>query len=178
MTCRFKKGDRVEIVDKTFMEGRYGTVKRGGKKPTVIIDGGECVVKLSARYFKHSSHPKPKDEVKTRMDNWSVKNYKVKRNKGEPPCFECVIYYNQHPSIIASNDGFGTPNTYIPHRNREGYVAKFKQDVSRWCDTFSKVIIRKPDELWIDWKVNHEKYGVTAENYLEKVGNETKEFAL
>jgi len=69
-TMTFKKGDRVEFLIND--ETKYGVVFRGGKKPTVYLDGGAKSVTGGAGAFRYSDHPLPADEPSV-MDKWTIR---------------------------------------------------------------------------------------------------------
>ena len=157
-----KKGDRVVFVIDG--ETKYGVVFRGGKKPTVYLDGGEKSVTGHADLFHLSAHPLPADEP-SMMDDWDVVRYKDFGNGYETPSFEARISYKGECVLVASNHGTGGPNDY--HGDR-ALINQLATDAKAWGEQFGYPYDFEVEDTWVEWAGRERKYGVLAVDYLKE----------
>lgn len=157
----FKKGDRVEFVQDG--ETRYGVIFRGGKKPTVYLDGGEKSVSGGAGAFNYSNQPLPTDEPSV-MDKWTIKSYKDHGNGEETPSFTAEIKLNDEWVLTARNHGTGGPNNYYGDR---ALTDQLVADAKAWGTQFGYPYDFEVEDTWVEWAARKKIYGVLAVNYFK-----------
>lgn len=161
-----KKGDRVEFDRGNGPE--YGIVFRGGKNPTVYLDGGETAVKGPAGAFKPSNHPLPKDEPSV-MDKWDVKSYKDTGFGEETPQFQAEITLNGKVVIIASNEGMGGCNRYHPAKGaNRSVIDQLVADAKAWGKQFGYPYDFEVEDTWVEWAGREKIYGKKAVDYFKE----------
>ncbi len=161
---KISKGDRVEVTAKNG-EVLTGTVIRGGKSVTAVVDGGETQVKAPAACFRRSDKPVPASPPSV-MDKWGVKGYWQITGHGDTPTFHAKMTLDGKVVGEAMNDGHGGPNDYL---FADGTLrARFLADCQTWANQFSPAgtAIPEPDSMWLDWHVHARPFGRTAEAYL------------
>lgn len=167
---KIRKGDRVEITAKNG-EILHGTVIRGGKTVTAVIDGGETQVKGPATAFRPSDKPVPAPPESV-MDKWAIQSYREIKGHGDTPTFHAEITLNGEVVGQAMNGGHGGPNDY--HFRDRALRSRFLNDCRQWAEQFtpgSRNII-EPDSVWLDWYVSDRPFGKTAEACLADLTEE------
>jgi len=174
-----KKNDRVEWSDED------GSVKTGtvsvvravpGRldivKVFVIVDGGKFKVSGSSMLFRPSSVALPVDQPSA-MDKWGVKSYRC-IGVDDTPIFTCKITLNGKNVGSAKNGGYGGPNEHwfdtVQIRD------SFFSDLKLWWEQFGGRSVYSVDDLWLDWFVNHKKFGQTAQEYISEFNNSMAQF--
>jgi len=162
-----KKGDRVEFERGNGIE--YGVVFRGGKKPTVYLDGGATSVKGSAGCFTISTHPLPVDEPSV-MDKWGIKSYKDSGFGEETPAFRAEITLNGKVVIYARNQGVGGCNIYNrdPKNPVDGVLDRLTADAIVWGKQFGYPYDFEVEDTWVEWAGREKMYGKTAAEYFKE----------
>ena len=163
-----KKGDRVEfIMSEQPGDFLYGVVSRGGKKPTVYLDGGIKTVTAPAKCFTRSNHPIPADEPSI-MDNWDVKNSKD-FDTGRGVGFAANITLNGKVVLFSNNLGNGGCNVYRPVGQTPVYniVNTFKDDAKAWAKQFGSRRTLEIEDSWMLWATYYKPYGMTAVDYFK-----------
>src|SRR3546814_17090244 len=147
----FRKGDRVEYDDAG--RTRFGTITKGGKNVTVILDGGEYRVTGPATAFKPSAEPLPQDPPH-QMDDWDVVGYKEFRQMSqEPTAFDAVITFTGERVLNDRNRGTGVSKIY--HRT-EGAETPLNDhlgaDAKKWglAHCLSDTGHFQPGEPWLN----------------------------
>ncbi len=158
----FKKGDRVEWIQGP--ETKYGVIFRGGKRPTIYVDGGEKTVSGPASAFNYSDHPMPTDEPSV-MDDWDVVRYKDFGNGEETPSFEARISYKGECVLVASNHGTGGCNNY--HGDR-ALINQLEADAKAWGKQFGYPYDFEAHDTWVEWAGRERKYGKLAVDYFKE----------
>src|SRR3546814_165771 len=127
----FRKGDRVEYDDAG--RTRFGTITKGGKSVTVILDGGEYRVTGPATAFKPSAEPLPQGPPH-QMDDWDVVGYKEFRQMSqETTAFDAVITFKGERVLNARNSGTGGSNIYHRTEVAEALINdRFEADAKQW----------------------------------------------
>lgn len=163
-----KKGDRVEWIQGP--ETKYGVVFRGGKRPTVYVDGGIHSVKGAAGAFSLSNHPLPADEPSV-MDKWDVKSYKDYGMGEETAHFQATITLNGKVVIYARNQGCGGCNMYTPIYGGvdRSILDDFAADAKAWGEQFGSPYDFEMTDTWLDWAANEKIYGKKAVDYFKKM---------
>lgn len=177
----FKKGDRVEFRQKKDGPLEYGVVSKGGKRITVVLDGGTHQVSGPPAAFQPSTHPLPKDDPGP-MDRYGVIGFKSAGGE-ETERFECKITLDGKPIIIASNDGNGGSNRYRPFKwesakDRELVVA-FDKAATDWVLQLGGDGTEKPYEcgdFWLSWYVHERPFGITFAAALKKFRDEMAKY--
>ena len=167
------KGDRVEVTAKNG-EVLTGTVIRGGRSVTAVVDGSETQVKAPAACFRRSDQPLPVSPPSV-MDKWGVEGYRRIPGHGDTPTFHAKITLYGNVVGEAMNDGHGGPNDY--HFADGTLRARFLADCHIWAGRFSPdgADTPEPDGLWLDWHVHDRPFGRTAEAYLAAFQREMNE---
>ena len=169
-----KKGDRVEWIQGP--ETKYGVVFRGGKRPTVYIDGGIHSVKGGAGAFSLSNHPLPVDEPSP-MDKWGVKSYKDSGMGEETAHFQATITLNGKVVIYARNQGRGGCNMYdqdFKNGVERSILADFAADAKAWGEQFGSPYNFELEDTWLDWAAHDKIYGKLAVDYFKKMAESHK----
>ena len=161
-----KKGDRVEWIQGS--ETRYGVVFRGGKRPTVYIDGGERQVQGPSTAFNISNHPLPADEPSV-MDKWAIKSYKDSGFGEETPQFQAEITINGKVVLHVSNEGMGGSNRYYPARGMtRGVIDQLVSDATAWGKQFGYPYDFEVEDTWVEWAAREKIYGKKAVDYFKE----------
>ncbi len=167
---KIRKGDRVET---TAGNGKilYGTVTRGGKIVTAVLDGGREQVKGPASAFRPTDKPLPVSPPSV-MDKWGGKSCREISGHGDTPTFSAEITLNGKVVGKAMNGGYGGPDDY--HFRDRALRECFLSDCGQWAEQFSpgsrKII--EPDSVWLDWYVFDRPFGRTAEACLADLAEE------
>lgn len=174
---KFKKGDRVEFPHEN--QTIYGVISRGGTKPKIIEDGGMVEYGVPLHLIKLSDKPLRKGPEHP-MDKWKITKYKENPSFSEETiCFKAEITKNGKRVIAAENNGTGGCNSYYPLTGGYEIVREFEEASKQWLLDHGKPEERcfEPSDDWINWKVNQEPYGVTANDYVEKSIERWNEFS-
>lgn len=158
----FKKGDRVEFDRGNGAE--YGVIFRGGKRPTVYLDGGEKTVTGGAGAFNYSNHPLPTDEPSV-MDKWGVKSYKDSGMGEETPHFQAEITLDGKKVLDVTNHGSGGPNMYYGDR---ALINQLNADAKVWGKQFGYPYDFEVEDTWVEWAAREKKYGKLAVDYFKE----------
>lgn len=163
---KFRKGDRVEITAKNG-EILHGTVIRGGKTVTAVIDGRATRVKGPASAFRTSDRPVPAPPPSA-MDKWAVKSYREIPGHGDTPTFHARITLEGEAVAEAMNDGHGGANDY--HFRDNELRRRFLDDCREWAEKFAPegMNLNEPDSMWLDWYVFERPYGKSPEAFLRE----------
>lgn len=158
-----RKGARVEFT----YEGNlsYGVVLKGGKKPTVIFDGGELQITGAANAFRLSKHPLPTDEPSV-MDKYTIASYKNSGFGEETPQFNAEIMLNGSVIMTARNDGNGGCNMYTAI-NR-AVMDQFEADAMEWGKQFGYPYDFEAHDTWVEWAAREKIYGKLAVDYFKE----------
>lgn len=162
-----RKGNRVEFT----YEGNlsYGVVMKGGKKPTVIFDGGITQIVGPATTFRLSNHPLPVDEPSV-MDKYSIIKYKDTGFGDETPQFGGKIVLDGKVILYVRNVGQGGCNMYQrnPKNLIDGIQKQFEDDAKEWGKQFGYPYDFEIHDTWVDWAANEKIYGKLAVDYFKR----------
>lgn len=131
MFTKLKKGDFVSFMENDKRE--YGTVLKGGKKPTVLLKNGLQEITASHMLFDKEDTPKPV-EIPVLLKDWSCVSYKENKLMSEETIAFSTYVKNKNKKVFtASNAGHGgcmdvrhatKENPYEYHNEFEALIKK------------------------------------------------------
>jgi hypothetical protein len=164
-----KKGDKVKLV----LNGKdyFGVLSKGGKRPTMVLIGGDKQITVPASKLVKDDFKLPEDPPNC-MSDWTLKNYKeYEQMSEETDAFTAVICYKGKPVITVKNDGRGGCNDYQPvsFKSAKDPVTSVRAFINA-AEEWAKLFINDaydPADYWLVWQAHHALYGCTAKKYFD-----------
>lgn len=172
----FKKNDRVEFDGEDGVV--VGTVTKGGKKLTVVQDGGEWSYSVHESHLRSTSVELPK-EPDHAMNRWSIsKTAEIPTEIRKKWSKDHTYVSRDGEAVIAflpDYTGGGLEVKNLP--GEDGVIAEFYADLKSWLEDLG---YERPmfgiDQTWLTWKTEKQPFGITGQTYIDAENAQWSEF--